>query len=185
MAMVMGGEMDQAGEKRMNIVVGPWGGGGGTYWDDGNYSGVREIRLVYGDCIDLIQVVYDKNGKPVSAEQHGGVGGTQKAEIKLQFPREFLTSVSGHYCPVVYGGSPVIRSLVFKSNQKTYGPFGVEEGVPFSFSTEGGVVTGFRGRSGWYLDAIGFSLSHHIRATNLYKKVQKQLKKLVSTKSRS
>ncbi|KAF5931974.1 hypothetical protein HYC85_028145 [Camellia sinensis] len=102
------GEKDQAGGKKLSIVVGPWGGNGGNYWDDGSYSGVREITLAYDRCIDSIRMVYDKNGKPVAAEQHGGVGGTRTAEIKLQYPEEFLTSVSGHYCPVVYGGSPVI-----------------------------------------------------------------------------
>lgn len=55
--------------KKMSIVVGPWGGNGGTSWDDGSYHGVREIKLVFERCIDSIRVVYDKNGKPVSAEQ--------------------------------------------------------------------------------------------------------------------
>ena len=80
-------------------------------------------------------------------------------QIKLQFPEEVLISVSGHYCPVVYGGSPVIRSLTFKSNQRTYGPFGVEEGTPFNFLTNGGYIVGLYGRSGWFLDSIGFYLS--------------------------
>ncbi|CAL5439560.1 unnamed protein product [Camellia sinensis] len=82
------GEKDQAGGKKLSIVVGPWGGNGGNYWDDGSYSGVREITLAYDRCIDSIRVVYDKNGKPVAAEQHGGVGGTRTAEIKLQYPEE-------------------------------------------------------------------------------------------------
>ncbi|KAL0397013.1 UNVERIFIED_CONTAM: Jacalin-related lectin 19 [Sesamum calycinum] len=77
---------------------------------------------------------------------------------KLQFP-EFLTTVTGHCSPVVYGGSPVIRSLTFKSNRRTFGPFGVEEGVPFSFPMEGGKIVGFKGRAGWYLDAIGFHIT--------------------------
>ncbi|MBA0779343.1 hypothetical protein Gotri_003602, partial [Gossypium trilobum] len=71
----------------MSVVVGPWGGNGGTAWDDGIYNGVREITLVYDRCIDSISVVYDKNGKP----------------IQLKFPEEFLISVTGYYCPVVYG----------------------------------------------------------------------------------
>ncbi|THG15010.1 hypothetical protein TEA_013916 [Camellia sinensis var. sinensis] len=178
------GEKDQAGGKKLSIVVGPWGGNGGNYWDDGSYSGVREITLAYDRCIDSIRVVYDKNGKPVAAEQHGGVGGTRTAEIKLQYPEEFLTSVSGHYCPVVYGGSPVIRSLTFKSNRRSYGPFGVEEGTPFSFSMDGGVMVGFKGRSGWYVDAIGFRLSR-AQSTKLYQKVHRKLKKLMSTSSPS
>nr|CAJ38387.1 jacalin-domain protein [Plantago major] len=149
---------DHADEEKA-IVVGPWGGQGGTTWDDGSYSGVREITLTYGRCIDSIRIVYEKNGKPVSGEKHGGVGGFKTTEIKLQFPDEVLTSVSGHCCPVVHGGSPVIRSLTFKSNKRTFGPFGVEEGSPFSFPMEGGQIVGFKGRNGWFVDAIGFHIS--------------------------
>ena len=64
-------------------MVGPWGGNGGTSWDDGTYHGVREITLVYDLCIDSIRVVYDKNGKAVAAEKHGGTGGSQTAEVIL------------------------------------------------------------------------------------------------------
>ncbi|KAJ0537076.1 putative jacalin-like lectin domain-containing protein [Helianthus annuus] len=135
------------------------GGNGGDEWDDGVHSGVREITLVYGSCIDSIRVTYDKNGKPFLAEKHGGIGGTKSAQIKLHFPEETLVSVSGHYCPVVYGGSPVIRSLTLKSNKRTFGPFGVEEGTPFNFSTNGDRIVGFHGRSGWFLDSLGFCLS--------------------------
>ncbi|PSR96896.1 Jacalin-related lectin like, partial [Actinidia chinensis var. chinensis] len=178
------GGKDQGRRKRMIVVVGPWGGNGGSYWDDGSYNGVREISLAYGRCIDSICVVYDKNGKPVAAEKHGGVGGNRTAEITLQYPEEFLTSVSGHYCPVVHGGTPVIRSLTFMSNRRTFGPYGVEEGTPFSFSTDGALIVGFKGRSGWYLDAVGFHLSH-VQTTKLYQTVQSKLKKLISTASRS
>ncbi|CAA3023289.1 jacalin-related lectin 19 [Olea europaea subsp. europaea] len=178
----MDGEKDQAGEKKKAIVVGPWGGNGGTNWDDGNYSGVREISLKYGRCIDSICVVYDKNGKPVSGEKHGGSGGSSTAEIKLQFPEEFLTTVSGHYSPVVRGGTPVIRSLTFKSNQRSFGPFGVEEGTPFSFPMEGGQIVGFKGRCGWFLDAIGFHISRH-RTTKVMQKVQQRFRRLTSSVS--
>nr|XP_028953026.1 jacalin-related lectin 19 [Malus domestica] len=71
------------GGKRKTTVVGPWGGNGGIPWDDGIYNGVREITVVYGHCIDSITLVYDKNGKPVKANTHGGRGGTQTAEVCL------------------------------------------------------------------------------------------------------
>lgn len=175
----MDGGKDQAGSNniKMSVVVGPWGGNGGTTWDDGTHQGIREITLVYGDCIDSIKVVYEKNGKPFMAEKHGGVGGRQTVEIKLQYPEEFLTSISGHYCPVVHGGSPVIRSLTLKSNRRTFGPFGVEAGTPFSVVVEGsGHIVGMYGRSGWYLDSVGFRI-HSIKS----KKVQKRFQRFTST----
>ncbi|XVF29547.1 hypothetical protein REPUB_Repub15cG0130700 [Reevesia pubescens] len=153
----------------MSVVVGPWGGNGGAAWDDGTYHGVREITLVYDLCIDSIRVIYDKNGKPVTAEKHGGMGGNKIVEIKLKFPEEFLISVSGHYCPMVHGGSPVIRSLTFKSNRRTFGPYGVEEGTPFTFTEEGGLIAGFNGRSGWHLDSIGFRLCR-VQSPKLFQK---------------
>ncbi|KAL5757636.1 hypothetical protein ACOSP7_020247 [Xanthoceras sorbifolium] len=173
-----------AKKNKNSIVVGPWGGNGGTIWDDGTYHGVRQITIVYDRCIDSMSVVYDKNRKPVTSDKHGGVGGNRTAEIKLQFPEEFLVSVSGYYCPVVYGGSPVVRSLTFKSNKRTFGPYGVEEGIPFTFSMDGGLVVGFKGRSGWYLDAIGFHLSKK-QSTKLFQRVQKGLQRLASTTSKS
>ena len=64
------------------MVVGPWGGHGGSSWDDGSYSGVREITIVYDGCIDSIRVVYDKNGEPVSGDKHGGSGGDQTSKVE-------------------------------------------------------------------------------------------------------
>lgn len=172
------GENNQVGEKK-RIAVGPWGGNGGSAWDDGSYSGIREITIVHGRCIDSIKVVYDKNGKPTMGEKRGGVGGTRNSEIKLQFPDEYLISVSGYISPVVYGGSPVIRSLTFKSNRRTFGPYGVEEGTPFSLPIEGGQIVGFKGRSDWYLDAIGCHLSR-VQPVKVFQKVSQRFKRLTS-----
>lgn len=70
--------------------MGPWGGNGGNSWDDGIFTGVREIKLVYGHCIDSIQVVYDRNGKPFTAEKHGGVGGNKTAEVNFSLLHHFI-----------------------------------------------------------------------------------------------
>ncbi|EXB34860.1 hypothetical protein L484_008121 [Morus notabilis] len=178
-----GKKENQGSGNSKGIAVGPWGGNGGNSWDDGAYSGVREITLFYDRCIDSIRVVYDKNGKPVAAEKHGGIGGSRTAEIKLNYPEEYLVSVSGYYCPVVHGGSPVIRSLTLKSNKRTFGPYGVEEGTPFSFPIQGGLIVGFKGRNGWYLDAIGFHIVSHAQSTKLIERVQKGFRRLASTAS--
>ncbi|KAH7859097.1 hypothetical protein Vadar_031531 [Vaccinium darrowii] len=157
---LMGRGNDEAGKKE-STFVGPWGGNGGSPWDDGNYGGVRKISIIHGSCIDSISVVYDKDGKPVAAPKRGGVGRSPLTEIKLQYPNEFLISVSGHY-GVFHSGNQVIRSLTFKSTRRTFGPYGVQEGKPFSFSTDGAQIVGFKGRSGSYLDAVGFKLSKSI-----------------------
>lgn len=103
-------------------------------------------------------------------------------QIKLQFPEEFLASASGYISPVVHGMSPVIRSLTFKSNKRTYGPYGVEEGTPFSLPIEGGHIVGFKGRNGWYLDALGFYLSR-VQTAKIFNSFQQRLRKLTSAVS--
>ncbi|KAG8380764.1 hypothetical protein BUALT_Bualt06G0050000 [Buddleja alternifolia] len=145
-------------------TVGPWGGNGQINWDDGSYDGVRIITLEYGKCINTIQVIYDKNGKLIQGARHGNVGGhpaTGFAQIILQYPEEILTTVSGYYSKLkdYYEVDPIIRSLTFKTNMGTYGPYGVEEGAPFSASFETEKIVGFLGKSGWYLDAIGFHIT--------------------------
>lgn len=76
----------------------------------------------------------------------------------LEYPYEFVTSVSGYYGPLSSGSPVVIRSLTIASNLTKYGPFGSELGTHFSLPVSGGKVVGFHGRSGWYLDSIGVYL---------------------------
>ncbi|EXB51026.1 hypothetical protein L484_023728 [Morus notabilis] len=135
----------------------------GDAWDDGSYTGIREIELFHGDTIEAIFLVYDLNGQPFPVSEHpGNKPSGKKEKIVLQFPEEFLVSVSGHtgvLPPVVPGKDDVIRSLTFRTNKKIYGPYGVEEGTHFSLPIETGLIVGFKGRSGIALNAIGFHLS--------------------------
>ena len=70
-------------------------------------------------------------------------------------------SVSGYTAPVSWLATktPVVRSLTFKTNKRTFGPYGQEEGIPFNFPIENGLIVGFKGRFGELLDAIGFHLA--------------------------
>lgn len=90
--------------------------------------------------------------------------------MKLGYPDEYLTSINGYYGKLNEWGPQLVRSLTLKSNKRTYGPFGVEEGTAFSFPMTGVKIVGFHGVAGWYLDAIGVHLkpieqkqSDHIR----------------------
>lgn len=87
-------------------------------------------------------------------------------QVKLDVPGEILLSVSGYYGSVC--GSPVIiRSLTFQSNRSKYGPFGTEDGTPFSLPVSSGKIIGFHGRSGSYLNSIGFYLKQvHVPIPN-------------------
>uniref|UniRef100_A0A0E0JPE6 Jacalin-type lectin domain-containing protein n=1 Tax=Oryza punctata TaxID=4537 RepID=A0A0E0JPE6_ORYPU len=146
------------------ILFGPWGGLGGTPWDDSVHSTVRQIVITHGAAIDSIKIEYDLKGKSVWSEKHGGDGGTKTDQVKLDYPQEILTSVSGYYGSL--GGCVVVRSLTFGSNLSRYGPFGAEEGTPFSLPVVvTGKVVGFHGKSGWFLDSIGCHFKKEKNAT--------------------
>ncbi|KAG8055698.1 hypothetical protein GUJ93_ZPchr0001g30301 [Zizania palustris] len=117
------------------IKVGPWGGAAGSAWDDGAHRGVRSITVTYWQYLESLTVEYDMNGQAVVGEKHGGGGGGTSGihvgEIKLDYPYESLTGVGGRYGPVTYGGSPVVRSLTFRTSRGTvHGPFGNAAGGP-------------------------------------------------------
>ncbi|XP_062027217.1 jacalin-related lectin 19-like [Rosa rugosa] len=142
-------------EKKV-VSVGPWGGQTGLMWDDGVYSTVRQLVIAHGSGIDSIQIEYDSKGCSFWSDKHGGNGGWKTDKVKLDYPEEFLTSIHGYYGKISEWGTVSVRSLTFKSNKRSYGPFGIEQGNYFSLPvTTGNKIVGFHGRSGWYLDAIG------------------------------
>lgn len=81
--------------------------------------------------------------------------------MKLDFPHEVLTCISGYYGAVSKDeGMKVIKSLTFYTSRKKYGPFGEEKGTFFTSAKTEGKVVGLHGRSSMYLDAIGVHMQH-------------------------
>ncbi|XP_072964195.1 jacalin-related lectin 19-like [Typha angustifolia] len=148
------------------IKMGPCGGMGGAARDI-NVDGVERIikvRIRHGSAIDAIMVFYDRNGHHEWSDSFGGTGG-DLTEINLM-PNEYFTSIEGRYGN--YDGFLVIRSLTFVSNLSTYGPYGVEGGVPFYLPAVNGKIIGFHGRSGVYLDAIGTYVSNRKKNSSVW-----------------
>ncbi|XLS64847.1 hypothetical protein HN51_024821 [Arachis hypogaea] len=154
---------------------GPWGGSGGSHWDDGVYSGVRQLVIAHGTGIDSIQIEYDKKGSSIWSQKHGGSGGHKTDRVKLDYPDEFLTSVHGYYGSLNQWGPNFVRSLSFVSNKKSYGPFGVEQGTHFSVSASGTKIVGFHGKCDWYLDAIGVYMKPLKQPSKLLVQPQNQI----------
>lgn len=81
-------------------------------------------------------------------------------QVKLDYPKERLNSISGYIRET--GGSPptVIQSLKIQTTRCTYGPFGKEKGKKFCIPLDAisGRIIGFYGRSGSHLDSIGARL---------------------------
>ncbi|PSS31309.1 Jacalin-related lectin like [Actinidia chinensis var. chinensis] len=141
--------------------TGPWGGEGGRPWDDGVFSGVKQIYLTRKDAICSLQIEYDRNGQSIWSIKHGGnIGGTTIL-IKLDHPNEVLTCISGFYGPMNGDhGAKVVKSLTFTTSRRKCGPYGEEVGTFFTSITTEGKVVGFHGRSSMYLDAIGVHMQH-------------------------
>ncbi|XP_024023651.1 galactose-specific lectin [Morus notabilis] len=155
---------NQQSGKSQTIIVGTWGtqatSSNGVDFDDGAYTGIREINFEYNDetAIGSFQVTYDSNGVPFVAEKHSSfITGFTPIQISLNFPSEYIVEVSGYTDNVQ--GYKVIRSLTFKTNKATYGPYGTKSGTPFNLPIQNGLIVGFKGSIGYWLDYIGFHLS--------------------------
>ena len=76
-------------------------------------------------------------------------------QIRFEYPHEVLTHISGYYGSVILRGPTIIKSITFHTNKKKYGPFGDEQGIPFSSASKDGIIVGFHGRQGWFIHSIG------------------------------
>ena len=63
------------------VSYGPWGGNGGIIFDDGAYTGVREVLLTSQGAIVSIQICYDLNGKATWGRKNGGSGGQRLDKV--------------------------------------------------------------------------------------------------------
>ena len=153
-----------------------WGGTKGSAFSDlptdqPCIGDITKIRIRHGDAIDAIQITYKLyNGKTLTAPKHGWDGG-EPEEIVLE-EGEKIIGVYGFNDSFVRTGDPyihnIVRQLTFVSLKKTnlpaiYGPYGlvqtknqVNDGLGHTFVIMGYIDSIF-GRSGEYIDAIGFN----------------------------
>lgn len=62
-------------------TYGPWGGTGGIMFDDGIYTGIRQINLSRSVGIMSIKICYDFRGQAVWGSKHGGTGGFRHDKV--------------------------------------------------------------------------------------------------------
>lgn len=95
-------------------------------------------------------------------------------QIHLDYPREFITQVSGlvDEVPYIEGNPVVIHSLKFETSSGKIYAYGAEinnpnsNANPFTFTVPGGQkIIGIFGRSGEYIDGIGFHVTDPTRVT--------------------
>ncbi|KAK3162103.1 hypothetical protein QOZ80_1BG0085430 [Eleusine coracana subsp. coracana] len=134
---------------------GPWGGTSGTIFDDGIFTGVRQINLTRGLGISSMKVLYDRNGQAIWGDKRGVSGGARPEKVIFDFPSEILTHITGYFGSTMIMGPTVVKSITFHTTKKIHGPFGDEHGTFFSSCLTEGRIVGFHGRAGWYIDSIG------------------------------
>ncbi|KAK0597692.1 hypothetical protein LWI29_027675 [Acer saccharum] len=144
-----------------NVKAGPFGGQGGEEWDYKPNGAITEIKISHGWVIDSISFKsVDQHGKCEDSGRFGGEGGGTSSLITIDWPKEYLTSISGtHYTFIKK--QHVMGSICFHTNKKKYGPFGCTQGSPFDLPLKDRVIVGFHGRASNYIDAIGVYLKGH------------------------
>ncbi|KAG5543204.1 hypothetical protein RHGRI_016078 [Rhododendron griersonianum] len=82
--------------------------------------------------------------------------------VCIDDPDEHLTAIKMTFGE--FKGQSVIQSLNFRTNLNKYGPYGSKCGTSISIPIESGVICGFHGRVGNYLNAIGIYVAPKIRS---------------------
>ena len=132
------------------------GGSGGSPFADGELlqgARIAEVRVRAGDTVYSVQMIYGlSDGRVSPGVRHGGRGGREYT-FTLNSD-EYITGISGRY-------GNTVDSMRIQTNKRTSPTFGGGGGdndfridVPL-----GSQATGFVGRSGAKVDAIGLSFS--------------------------
>ncbi|KAJ0242240.1 Jacalin-related lectin 5 [Hirschfeldia incana] len=118
-------------------------------WDDGKHTKVKKVQLTFDDVIRSIEVEYDGTNLK---SQRRGTAGTKSDGFTLSRD-EYITSVSGYYKTTFSGDH--ITALTFKTNKKTYGPYGTKTQNYFSADApRDSQIAGFLGTSGNSLSSL-------------------------------
>ncbi|KAI8011050.1 Protein RESTRICTED TEV MOVEMENT 1 [Camellia lanceoleosa] len=127
----------------------------GEVWDHKGKTELVQIfisRRDYG--INFLQFQYVKNRNLVLSEPSLSMNiGNRFETVKLNYPDEFLTSISGSYSP------SKVTSITFDTNRGRYGPFGQQRQIDSQFIFQMGQDRQFGGFHGstrdGHLESIG------------------------------
>ncbi|XP_052194554.1 inactive protein RESTRICTED TEV MOVEMENT 1-like [Diospyros lotus] len=96
----------------------------GQAWDHKGKTELVQIFISYDDdAIKFLQCLYAENGKLVLSERpDGSYPGKKFSTVMLQYPDEFLTSLTGTCSEG--SGYEKLTSIEFGTNLRRHGPFG-------------------------------------------------------------
>ncbi|KAF5817894.1 putative jacalin-like lectin domain-containing protein [Helianthus annuus] len=138
------------------ITHGPWGASDGEEWVYKPENFIRKIIVNYRAVV--IDSIRFQTGEIESSWFGVPCSSGESDTISINYPLEYLVSISGTF------GSfdeydDVVKSLCFKTNVTSYGPYGTNSGTAFSYDSKGGMILGFHGRAHQYLTAIAFIMA--------------------------
>ena len=70
-----------------------WGGSGGTPFDDGKHTAIRQINISRNIGIVYIKVLYEDNGQAVWGSRNGGTGGFKSDKVNVLLRRIFHITI--------------------------------------------------------------------------------------------
>lgn len=119
-------------------------------------SRLESVTIRSSSAIDSIEFSYvDQSGRRCTEGPWGGAGGT--AHPMDLGSNEFVKEISGtfdRFDDIIY-----ITSFKLVTNERTFGPWALPKGTPFSISAPAGsAIVGFYARGGPFLNAIGVYL---------------------------
>ncbi|KAL3505631.1 hypothetical protein ACH5RR_031013 [Cinchona calisaya] len=104
--------------KTSMIKIGPVGNLNSGEWDEKGRTEIVQIFVSHDDQIHSLQFQYYENGSLFLSDIHGQSNGNKFDVVKLDYPSEYLTCISGFKFP------GYLTSITFTTNRGTYGPFG-------------------------------------------------------------
>ncbi|XP_010487507.1 PREDICTED: jacalin-related lectin 33-like [Camelina sativa] len=136
------------------------GGETGAVWDDGHHDDVKKVYVGQGqDGVAAVKFEYINGSVVVIGIEHGKSTMLGFEEFELE-TGEYITSMEGTYDKIFGADSAFVTMLIFKTTKnKTYGPFGLEGSTHFEFKQVGFKISGFHGRAGDAINAIGVYLA--------------------------
>ncbi|MDQ4087504.1 MAG: hypothetical protein M3177_05790 [Pseudomonadota bacterium] len=151
-----GASVDAIGCYLRTETAGPFGGGGGNSFQDPgpvpDLGRITRIAIRSGTLVEGIATTYVLPDGSTETFSHGGGGGIEHV---IEFaPGEQIVSVEGR--SGTFLDSISFHTIDWQKVHRVHGPFGGTGGSPFAVQRK---VYGFFGRSGSFIDQLGFFVS--------------------------
>ncbi|XP_009762933.1 inactive protein RESTRICTED TEV MOVEMENT 1-like [Nicotiana tabacum] len=162
------------------VKVSPAGKQDGSLWEEKGGVEVAQIFVShYDDKVVALQFLFFENGKLVLSKRHGVDNLCENFNsVDLDYPSEFLTSISGSV-QLTMNGDSFLSSISFGTNKGSYGPIGKASaaGNIYHFNYQignGRSIGGFHGSKCRYgIESIGV----YVKTINIFNILQLREKK--------